>query len=234
MNLTQLQERLRLELRRRIERGTLSVSLLSRQTDLGQGHLSNFLSKRRGLSLQSLDRILAALHMEAEDLIPSGRSIHPANEHGPWEVPLVSSEAAMLEPTIRTSSILRMLTLPNSLLGGLRPRCNAARRQWERFVAIQMNAADIEGMQPILKSDALIVLDRHYNSFAEYRPNQANLYAVRNTYDKLVIRYADFTADRLILRTHQPEIAVEVVPLASGESANNGLVGRVAFILHQT
>jgi len=42
MNFTQMHERLRLELLRRIQRGTLSVSLLARQTGFGQAHLSNF------------------------------------------------------------------------------------------------------------------------------------------------------------------------------------------------
>ena len=47
MNFTQMHERLRLELLRRIQRGTLSVSLLSRQTGFGQAHLSNFLNRKR-------------------------------------------------------------------------------------------------------------------------------------------------------------------------------------------
>ena len=46
MNFTQMHERLRLELLRRIQRGTVSVSLLARQTGLGQSHLSNFLRSR--------------------------------------------------------------------------------------------------------------------------------------------------------------------------------------------
>jgi len=73
MNFTQLQERLRLELRRRIERGTLSVSLLARQTGLGQAHLSNFLNSRRGLSLGALDRILGSQRLTTADLLPNAR-----------------------------------------------------------------------------------------------------------------------------------------------------------------
>ncbi len=52
MNFTQMHERLRVELLRRIERGTLSVSLLARQTGFGKSHLSNFLHSRRKLSLE--------------------------------------------------------------------------------------------------------------------------------------------------------------------------------------
>jgi hypothetical protein len=73
MNFSKLQERVRVELLRRIERGTLSVSLLSRQTGLGQPHISNFLHRRRGLSLTSLDLILEAQRLEISDLLPARR-----------------------------------------------------------------------------------------------------------------------------------------------------------------
>src|SRR6202034_3824452 len=60
MNRTQMHERLREELVRRIQRGTLSVSLLARQTGFGQSHLSNFLHCKRQLSLEAMDRVLAS------------------------------------------------------------------------------------------------------------------------------------------------------------------------------
>jgi hypothetical protein len=71
MNLTQMHERLRLELLRRIQRGTLSVSLLARQSGYGQAHMSNFLHNRRQLSLEAMDRILSAQHIDASDLLPA-------------------------------------------------------------------------------------------------------------------------------------------------------------------
>src|SRR6202142_1568474 len=74
MNFTQMHERLRLELLRRIQRGTVSVSLLGRQSGFGQSHLSNFLHGRRQLSLDALDRILAAQHLAVADLLPSNQS----------------------------------------------------------------------------------------------------------------------------------------------------------------
>ena len=74
MNFTQMHERLRLELLRRIQRGTLSVSLLARQTGFGQSHISNFLNSRRQLSLEAIDRLLAAQHLTAIDLLPALQS----------------------------------------------------------------------------------------------------------------------------------------------------------------
>src|ERR1700761_9436053 len=88
MNFSQLQERVRAELLRRIERGTLSVSLLSRQTAIGQPHLSNFLHARRNLSFQALDKILPAQHLTVEDLFAQRRTHNrrindPANAISP-------------------------------------------------------------------------------------------------------------------------------------------------------
>ncbi len=70
MNITQMHEHLRLELLRRIQRGSLSVSLLARQTGFGTSHISNFLRRNRQLSLAALDRVMVAQHLSAEDLLP--------------------------------------------------------------------------------------------------------------------------------------------------------------------
>src|SRR3954466_10329357 len=95
MNFTQMHERLRLELLRRIQRGTLSVSLLARQTGFGQSHISNFLRSRRQLSLEALDRVLFSQHMDAYDLLPlPGRSPYSADEQTN-AVPVVSHAAAL-------------------------------------------------------------------------------------------------------------------------------------------
>ena len=57
----ELHERLRLEVWRRIDRGVLSRALLARQTGLAQAHISNFLHRRRRLSLPALDRLLTRI-----------------------------------------------------------------------------------------------------------------------------------------------------------------------------
>src|SRR5262245_25776683 len=109
MNFSQLQERLRTELLRRIDRGTLSVSLLARQTGLGQPHLSNFLHARRNLSFTALDKILSAQHLTVADLTPERRSSRdvPFPEKGSdlIDIFLVSDSAALHEPHPRASSI---------------------------------------------------------------------------------------------------------------------------------
>jgi transcriptional regulator with XRE-family HTH domain len=70
MNVSQVQERLRSELLGRIAKGTLSVSLLSRISGLGQSHLSNFLHSKRKLSVESMDAIMSALRLPISALLP--------------------------------------------------------------------------------------------------------------------------------------------------------------------
>jgi len=122
MNFTQMQERLRVELLRRIQRGTLSISLLARQTGFGKSHLSNFLHARRQLSLAGIDRMLTAQYMAAEDLLQLGAhhvQLRQAEETS--SIPLVSHTTALFEPYIRDSAVQKMLPLLPGSLHFLKP-----------------------------------------------------------------------------------------------------------------
>ena len=234
MNFTQMHERLRLELLRRIQRGTLSVSLLARQTGFGQSHLSNFLHDRRQLSLEAIDRVLAAQHLTAGDLLPvlhAGPSLPVGEDQG--SVPLVSHHAALFEPNIRPAAAQSMLHLPAGLLESVRHRAPAARRAWERFVAVRVPAADALAMEPLVLPEALALLDRHYNSLIPYRPNRPNLFAVRQG-AHLTLRYVDYLAHRLVLRPHNIAFPVDLIEVEEGESPSDLIVGRVALILNET
>jgi len=151
MNFTQMHKHLRLELLRRIQRGTLSVSLLGRQTGFGQAHLSNFLHSRRQLSLEAMDRILAAQHLTAADLLPSVQRPEPlSGSDGVCAVPVVSHAVALFEPVIRPTVIQSLLYLPAAALESVHSRASGARRAWERFVAVRVAAADAPPMEPLV------------------------------------------------------------------------------------
>jgi len=228
-----MHERLRLELLRRIQRGTASVSLLARQTGFGQSHLSNFLHSRRQLSLEALDRILAAQHIAASDLLPTqAQARNPTTDEKASHVPVVSHAAALFEPFIRPSAVQSLLHLPHGTLHSLRARASAARKAWQRFVAVHTPSADALPMDPLVLPEALTVIDRHYNSLAPYRPNRPNLYAVRHG-AHLTLRYADFLANRLVLRPHNGSFPVDLLEVEPGESPNDLIVGRVVFILNE-
>jgi transcriptional regulator with XRE-family HTH domain len=233
MNFTQMHERLRLELLRRIQRGTVSVSLLARQTGYGQPHLSNFLHNRRQLSLEALDRILTAQHMVAGDLLPASfqPTTLPADEESSL-VPVVSHAAALFEPYIRPSAAQSMLYLPKGLLQSIRARASSPRRAWQRFVVVRISGPDSKAMEPLVLPEALTLIDRHYTSLMPYRPNRPNLYAVRHG-AHLTLRYVDFTANRLVLRPHNIAFPVDLIEVDSGEPPSELIAGRIALILNE-
>jgi transcriptional regulator with XRE-family HTH domain len=233
MNFTQMHERLRLELLRRIQRGTLSVSLLARQTGFGQPHLSNYLHCRRQLSLDALDRVLAAQQLTASDLLPAERPerASPVDEEG-CAVPVVSHAAAIFEPFIRPSAVQLILHLPAGLLESIRARTSNSRRAWQRFVAVRISSGDAQPMEPLVLPEAIVLLDRHYNSLMPYRHSRPNLYAVRHG-AHLILRYADYLSNRLVLRPHNLAFPMDLLEIDPGESPNDLIAGRIALLVNQ-
>jgi hypothetical protein len=233
MNFIQMHERLRLELLRRIQRGSLSVSLLARQTGFGQAHLSNFLRSRRQLSLDAMDRILAAQHLAVTDLLPAVRlpASQPESELDS-AIPLVSHAVALFEPLIRPGAIQSLVHLPPNALQAVHPRPTNSRRTWQRFVAVRVTGADALPMEPLVMPDAIALIDRHYNSPLPYRPNRPNLYAVRH-FSHLIFRYVEFHANQLILRPHNNAFPLELLVADPGETAYDLLTGRVVLLLNE-
>ena len=233
MNFSQMHEKLRMELLRRIQRGSLSVSLLARQTGFGQSHLSNFLNSRRQLSLDALDRVLSAQHMTAADLLPELHSSLAMPFEGERDsVPLVSHHSALFEPYIRTAAAQGWIHLPVGLLQTIHARAAHSRNAWQRFVAVRIPAADAIPMDPLILPEAIVLIDRHYNSLRPYRPNRPNILAIRNG-GRLTLCYADFLSNRLVLRPHSINSPIELIDLAPGESPYELIAGRVALILNE-
>jgi hypothetical protein len=233
MNITQMQERLRLELLRRVQRGTLSVSLLARQTSFGQAHLSNFLRQRRLLSLQAMDCILAAQHLTAADLLPAPyrKEACSSAAESNHSVPIVSHATALFEPLIRPSALHALLSVPAGVLASCRARVSNQRRAWQRFVAIRIPASESLPMEPILLPESIALIDRHYNSLFPYRPNRPNLYAVRQG-AHLTVRYVDLVGRTLVLRPHNLAFPVELIEIDPGESPYELLTGRIVLVLN--
>jgi len=232
MNFRQMHERLRQELLRRIERGSVSVSLLARQTGLGQSHLSNFLHSRRQLSLDAMDRVLAAQRLAADDLLPARYNAETLSAgKDALSVPIVSHTVALFESFIRPSAVQSILPVPATVLESFRARCSSPRRAWQRFVAVRVTAADALPMDPLVLPDGIALIDRHYSSLMPYRPNKANLYAVRHG-AHLTLRYVDFLANRLVLRPHNINFPVDLIEIGPGESPIDLIAGRVALILN--
>jgi hypothetical protein len=233
MNFTQMHERLRLEMQRRVQRGSLSVSLLSRQTGFGQSHMSNFLHSRGVLSLEAMDRVLAAQGMAAEDLLRSGtRERQPVEPDDPDTVPVVSHNTALYEPVVRAAAIQMRVHLPPGMLQAVRSKAVDSRKSWQRFVAIRIDRADVLAMDPLLHPNSIAVIDRHYNSMVAYRPTKPNLYAVRDG-AHLTLRYADYVLERLVLRPLNIAFPLEAIEIRPEQSPGEYIAGRVAILLSE-
>jgi len=233
MNFTQMQERLRQELLRRIQRGTLSASLLSRQSGFALPHVSNFLHRKRQMSLEALDRVLQSQHLTVSDLLPSAAQFAVLGPMEEAAIPVVSHATAIFEPYVRAGAVQSFVHPPAGLLQSLKSRVSGSRRAWQRFVAVRVRAADVTAMEPLLLADSTVLLDRHYTSHVSYRANRPNLYAVRQgTF--LSVRYVEFVAGLMILRPHNVSAPLEVANVEPGGTQNDLLAGRVALILNET
>jgi transcriptional regulator with XRE-family HTH domain len=241
MNFQELHELLRLELVRRIERGGLTGSRLASQTGFQQAHISNFLNGRRSLSLEGLDRVLAAQHLTVDQLVDrlvdrplpvnlaasaamSGPSAEPMET-----VPVVSPSAAMDEARVAESSVIERVPVASSRLYDHRARAAGKRAQWHRFVAVRADAQQTAAMEPLLPPGAIAVLDRHYTSLAPYRAQQPTLYAVRSG-AALLLRFVEFNEGRLILRPYSRAFPVQLLAPATHESPADYIVGRVCMV----
>lgn len=234
MTFSQLHESLRLELVRRIQRGTLTVSLLSRQTGLAQGHVSNFLLGKRGLSLNAMDRVLRAQRLELDDLLPD-REKRNAKIFSVGEIsmiPVVSYSTAATVPILRAPDAIEGMPVSAPTLRSMRARAPSRRFSWERFVAVRVLEADARPMNPVILPRALVVIDRRDTLPARLRSGPPKLFAVRQG-EGLLFRYAEFHKDRLVLRPHNLAFPVDVVAFEGDETRNTIIVGRVAIVLHE-
>jgi transcriptional regulator with XRE-family HTH domain len=228
MNFQDLHELLRLELLRRIERGTLTGTRLAQQTGFQQAHISNFLNGKRALSLEGLDRVLAAQELTIDQLLPVDLVAAAATPVSP----VVSSSAAMDEAKIPSAAVIETIHLSASRLADNRARPSPKSLHLQRFVAIRADVQQAAGMDPLLAPGTVAVIDRHYNSLAPYRANQPTLFAVRSG-NALLLRFTDFDHNCLILRPAAASCSVQLLPLAPHETPADYLVGRVCLLFHE-
>jgi len=234
MNFQDLHELLRLELLRRIDLGSLTGTGLARQAGFRQAHISNFLNRKRSLSLGGLDRVLAAQNLTVDQIMPlelCAASSPPATD--PIEaIPVVSPSTAMDEAHVRPEAIIETIQVSASRLQDNRSRPFSKCAYWQRFLAVRADAQQTAAMEPMLSSGSIVVLDRHYTSLAPYRAHQRTLFAVRCGAG-LVLRYVEFDGGRLILRPLSITYPVQLLTLGSHETPADYIVGRVCLVVSE-
>lgn len=243
MNFVALQESLRRELRKRIESGELTGMELARRAGFTQAHISNFLNRKRGLKLPALDRVLKSVGLSLYDLLNPHELLRycavPAasgKDEEYADVPLVEGSIAAGSEVIVNEEVKELLKFRRGFLERLRADLAAVpvtatprRREWTRFVLIKVDLKEGMSMWPRLAPGSTLLVDRHYNSLRPYRKNERNLYAVRKS-EGCTVKYVELDASLLILRPHNPDYPIEVLPLEEGQTYSDLIVGRVAHV----
>jgi hypothetical protein len=229
-----LQDNLRKILWERIEAGELTGLRLAQQTEFKQAHISNFLNRKRGLSLEGMDKVLAVQHLSVLDLLDPSEvnkraTILPPSGDEFENVLLTDASIAATQPLISSMHVKEILKFKKTFLRKLKAGTEGDRSNWQRFVLIQIDAGEAMNMYPRLMPGATLLIDRHYNSLKPYRKGEFNMYAVLKN-DTCTVRYVEVAGTHLILRPHNQSCPIEVVPMEEGETAANYLIGRICHV----
>jgi len=229
-----LQDNLRKVLWERIEHGELTGLRLAQQTGFKQAHISNFLNRKRGLSLEGMDKVLTVQHLSVLDLLDPAEvskraTIVPPSPDEFESVVLTDLSVAATQPLIASMNVKEMVKFRKSFLRRLRPETEGDRSGWQRFVFVRLEAADALPMSPRLHPGATLLIDRHYNALSPYRKGEFNMYAVLKN-DIAVVCYVEVAENHLILRPHTESSPVEVISMEDGRRASDYIVGRICYV----
>jgi hypothetical protein len=181
-----------------------------------------------------MDKVLSVQRLSVLDLIDSSEvnkraSVFPPSEDEFDNVAVAEPEVAATEPLIMSMHVKEVMKFKKSFLRRMREDPEGGRTDWERFVAIKLDAREAMSMYPRTLPGATLLLDRHYTSLAPYRKGESNMYAVRKD-GTCTVRYFETTGQHLILRPHNPAFPVEVMVKEDGLTPADYIVGRICFI----
>src|SRR5690348_6846246 len=110
MKFKSLQENLRKTLWCRIDEGQLTGLRLAEQTGFRQAHISNFLNRKRSLSLDGMDKVLSVQRLSVLDLLDPAEinkraSIPPPSNDEFENIFVVEGAIAATEPAIMSMNV---------------------------------------------------------------------------------------------------------------------------------
>jgi transcriptional regulator with XRE-family HTH domain len=235
MLISDLQSRLRILVRERITAGELTGTELANRAGFQQAHVSNFLNGRRGLSIETMDRVMEVMRLEVRDLMPEPqRKVLGADgsEAGFDSVPVVEP-SALLQSDFGSGEIVEFLRFKKTFLRRIRAEMASERGSWQRFVLIKADKESGVAMRPRLGPGALLLIDRHYNSLRSYRRHEPNVYVVKSG-ASWQVRYVELQGSQLTLRPENQESGLGYIQPGRGETFANYVVGRVAHVSTET
>jgi phage repressor protein C with HTH and peptisase S24 domain len=238
MKFKALQENLRKALWKRIEAKELTGMRLAEQTGFKQAHISNFLNRKRSLSLEGMDKVLTVQHMSVLDLLDPAEinkraSIVPPTEDDFENVLLAEGTVAAGEPLVTNENVKDILKFKKQFLRKLRPNATTSRDEWHRFVLVKVDAREGMSMYPRLLPGAMVLLDRHYTSLEPYRKGEANMYAVRKE-GGVTVKYVELAGNSLVLRPHNQSYPIDVINIEEAKTYADYIVGRVCHVSIET
>jgi hypothetical protein len=232
-----LQENLRKILWERIEAGELTGLKLAQQTGFKQAHISNFLNRKRGLSLEGMDKVLQVQHLSVLDLLDPAEVSKRATILPPsgdeFENVLVTDAMNAIHALITAEHVKDIAKFRKTFLQKLKTETVGDRSHWQRFVVIKLDARDAQAMSPRLGPGAALLVDRYYNALTPYRKGEQNMYAVLKN-ETCTVRYVEVAGNQIVLRPHNPVSPIEVVAVAEGKNAEDYLIGRVCHVGMET
>jgi len=238
MKFKHLQQNLRNALWKRIEARQVTGLRIAEQTGFKQAHISNFLNRKRQMSIDGLDKVLTTQHISVLDLLDPNEinkraSILPPSEDDFENVLLVEGRIAAGEPLVTNEDVKEILKFKKSFLERLRPDTVTARHDWRRFVLVKVDEREGMSMFPRLLPGSTVLIDRHYTSLEPYRKEDRNMYAVRKD-GGCTIKYVERDGRTLVLRPHNHEYPTSVLEIEEGKSLADYIVGRVCHVANET
>jgi len=230
LDFAHLQSQLRRAVRARILSGQISGSELARRIGLKQPHVTNFLNRRRGLSLEAMDRVLRALEISVLDLVPARELecfAHSGSDTEYEAVPLVEANGLLL-PFPPASAVRDWMKFRRRFLEQFRPEPVGRRQTWLRFVLMRMPDEDAKAMYPRIPRGAVLLVDRWYNSVRAYRSGEVNIYAVRLG-DEILVRSLEVVENRILLRPERSEVPMQMMTIDEKCRYAEKIVGRVGW-----
>jgi hypothetical protein len=208
------------------------------------------------LKLVALDRMLKALGLTLYDMLNPNElvrfaAVPPGADEEYADVPLVEGVIAAGSEVIVNEETREILKFRRSFLKRIQPDMatlppqagSSERSAWTRFVMIKVDAREGLSMWPRLGPGCTLLVDRHYNSLRPYRKSDRNMYAVRKG-DGCTVKYVELSDPRagekperarlLVLRPHNADYPVEVLPLEEGQTFADLIIGRVAHVATET
>ena len=234
MKFKALQDNLRKTLWGRIDEGDLTGLRLAEETGFKQAHISNFLNRKRGLSLEGMDKVLNVQHLSVLDLLDPNEinkraSILPPADDDFQNVLLVDGATAANEPLVMSMKVKEILKFKKAFLRKLRHEMEGDRDNWERFVMIRADAREGMSMYPRMLPGATVLIDRHYNSLKPYRKGESNMYAVSKN-GRCTVKYVEQAGNHLVLRPHNQAYPVEIMQMEEGKKVHDYLIGRICYV----